>query len=128
MVPVTAFFAGIVALIYIALTVNVVRGRYQHKVSIGDGGKEAMTRRIRAHANFAEYVPLALVLMALNELNGMSANKLALLGALLVAGRISHAYSIMAAEVRQGGHIKFRQAGMGATLTVIAILALAAIF
>ena len=128
MVPVTAFFAGALALLFIALSVYVIRNRYTLRLPIGHGGDVPMERRIRAHANFAEYVPLALVLMAVNELNGMPQGYLALLGGLLAAGRVFHAYSILVAETRSRPRILFRQTGMGATLTVIAILALAAIF
>ncbi len=128
MVHVTAFFAGLLALLYLALTAHVVRGRYKLRLPLGDGGDAHMNRRIRAHANFAEYVPLALVLMALNELSGMSNGILNFLGLWLVAGRVSHAYSLMVSEVGEKGHIRFRQFGMVSTLSVIGILALAAIF
>jgi hypothetical protein len=127
MVPVTAFFAGLLTLIYLALTVGVIRGRYTHKVSLGDGGHSDMNRRIRAHANFAEYVPLALVLMALCELSGTSGKLLAALGALLVFGRMCHAYSLTIHEVKRG-RIIFRQIGTASTLTVLIVLSLAAMF
>lgn len=129
MLTVTALFAGVLALVYVALSVHVIRGRYTNRLALGDGGNASMNRRIRAHANFAEYVPMALILMAVNELGGVSANTLVCFGVLLLAGRISHAYSILVAEARaSGSHIKFRQAGMAATFTVIVILALMAIF
>ena len=125
MVPVTAFFAGLLALIFIALSVYVIVRRYTVKVAIGDGGDTIISRRIRAHANFAEYVPIALILMALNEINGASESWLALAGWALVLGRLLHAFSLTRFEVRRG-KIIFRQIGMALTFTVIAVLALSA--
>lgn len=127
MVPVTAFFAGLLTLVYLVLTFSVIRGRYVHKVALGDGGHSDMMRRIRAHANFAEYVPLILVLMALNELSGASGELLAVFGVLLVLGRIFHAYSLTIHEVKRQ-RIIFRQIGTVTTLTILIILALMAMF
>jgi hypothetical protein len=128
MVPVTAFFAGLLALVFLALTVYVIVRRYHMKLSLGDGGDQDMVRRIRAHANFAEYVPLALILMALNELNGATQGYLALMGVTLTFGRMSHFYSLTMHEAKPQGRIIFRQIGMGCTLTVIGVMALSAIF
>jgi len=125
MVHVTAFFAGILAFLYIGLAGYVIMKRYGLKLLVGDGGDADMTRRIRAHANFAEWVPFALLLMGLDEINGMSQHKLILLGTALVLGRISHALSILKLEPRI---FYFRSIGMVATFSVIIILAVAAIF
>lgn len=128
MVPVTAFFAAVLGLILVALSVNVIRGRYRFKVALGDGGESAMNRRIRAQANFVEYVPMALVLMALNEINGHSKILLGVMGVILVIGRICHAYSLTVHEMKPAGKIIFRQVGMASTFTVIIIMALRALF
>lgn len=53
-----------------------------------------MLSAIRAHGNFAEYVPLTLLLMALCELAGVGALWLHLGGGLLLVGRILHAIGI----------------------------------
>lgn len=92
--PITLATAGALGLIYLTLTVRVVRGRWKHRVSLGDGGNAAMQRLIRAHANFGEYVPLLLILMALLEASGASRNVLAGAGIALVIGRIAHAIGI----------------------------------
>lgn len=86
--------AGALGLLYIVLAVRVIRGRFKHHVSLGDGGKPEMLALIRAHANFAEYVPLLLVLMGLLELAG--ANKTALMwcGVALVIGRVLQAIGV----------------------------------
>jgi uncharacterized membrane protein YecN with MAPEG domain len=92
--PITLATAGALGLLYLTLTVRVVRGRWKHRVSLGDGGNAAMQRLIRAHANFGEYVPMLLILMALLEASGASRSVLAGAGIALVVGRIAHAIGI----------------------------------
>ena len=53
------------------------------RVSLGDGGNPALQRAIRAHANFSEYVPFALVMLAILELSRFSIYALHALGMLL---------------------------------------------
>ncbi|NBX03235.1 MAG: hypothetical protein EBR02_04075 [Alphaproteobacteria bacterium] len=123
MLPVTAFFAAILGLMYVALSVFVIKGRVKHQVGLGDGGHSDMQRRIRAHANFAEYVPFALILLALNEMRSLPQWALMLLGFTLLLGRVLHAYSLTRAEVTSG-KIMFRQIGMASTFAVLIILSL----
>jgi len=68
MVQITSTYAAILAIVFVVLSVRVVMQRCAVQVSLGDGGNLSLLRRQRAHANFAEYVPLALILMALTEL------------------------------------------------------------
>jgi len=121
MVPVTAFFAGILGIIYLGLAFLVIRKRYSLRLSLGDGGQDAMMRRIRAHANFAEYVPFCLILLALNEMHHAPQKLVFFLGALLVIGRLSHAYSLITAEVKSAPKIIFRQIGMVSTFAVLLV-------
>lgn len=65
--PITTGYAALLALLLLALSMRVVDGRRRFGVNLGDGGNAAMQRRIRAHANFIEYVPLLLILLALLE-------------------------------------------------------------
>ena len=51
-------------MVYIGLSARVIRGRGQHRVGLGSGGIDDMERSIRAHGNFAEYVPLTMLLIA----------------------------------------------------------------
>lgn len=111
MLPVTSLFAGVLALMLVALSINVIRGRIKHRVALADGGEQDMIRRIRAQGNFCEYVPLALLLMAMAELQNASHPFLYAMGVLLLAGRLLHAYSLLKAEP-SGKGIKARQAGM----------------
>ena len=69
-VSITALYAGILALIVIALAINVTVHRVKLRVPLGDGGNAEMRRMIRLHGNAAEYIPLAMLLMLIYELNG----------------------------------------------------------
>jgi hypothetical protein len=106
-------YAAVLALGYVALSARVVRFRRANRVSLGSGGHGDLERRIRAHGNFAEYVPLALLLMALAEAGGQPAWLLHALGMLLVAGRAAHAYGLTNSDLR------FRTFGVVATFTVL---------
>ena len=87
--PITGLYAGLAALLLVALSLRVIRARYATRIEIGDGGDAGLTRRIRAQANFVEYVPLALVVIAMAEANGAYTLLLHGLGAALIVGRIA---------------------------------------
>jgi uncharacterized protein len=124
MLPITALFAGLLVPLYITLAARVIFARRSEKVGIGDGGKAMLLRRMRAHANFAEYTPYALVLMGLAE--GLQTPQWLLYacGALLVVGRCVHAYGIS----QQPEPMNLRVAGMACTLTLLGVLAVACIW
>ncbi|MFH6562279.1 MAPEG family protein [Aeromonas caviae] len=93
MMHITLIYAGLLGLLFLLLSFWVVKRRAQFRVMIGEGEAPEMLAAIRAHGNFAEYVPLTLLLMALCELAGVGALWLHLGGVLLV-GRILHAIGI----------------------------------
>ncbi len=72
------------------LTMRIGQVRHKAGVSIGDGGNEVLTRRMRAQLNFAEQVPLTLILIGVIELAGKGGAWLAPLGAVFMLGRIAH--------------------------------------
>jgi len=90
----TAVFASILALMFIKLSFAVIGFRRKNKVSLGAGGVDELERAMRAHGNFAEYVPLGLFLIGALELNGAPLELVAILGMLLVVGRYFHAKGI----------------------------------
>lgn len=94
LVPVTALYAAALAGIAIVLTQLVGQARFKSKVSLNDGGNSQLGLAIRRHANFAEHVPLALVLLALIERNGAAPWVLHALGAPLVASRLIHPFGL----------------------------------
>lgn len=93
-IQVTLVSAGALGLIYFVLSANVVRMRAATKVMNGDGAEREETRKlhtaIRAHGNFAEYVPLILILLGGIESLGASHNLVLGLASALVIGRILH--------------------------------------
>ena len=88
---VTPIYAAILALLLIGLSARVVQRRMAAGVSVGDGGDEDLIKRIRVQANCAEYAPLGLLLLLVNELAGASALIVHGLGIILVTGRVCHA-------------------------------------
>ena len=95
---VTPIYAGLLALWFLVLSARVVQRRTSAKINLGDGGDAEMQRRIRAHANFAEYVPLLLVLLGFLELRHQSIYLLHALGATLLVARLLHGYALAFTE------------------------------
>ena len=93
--PATSLYAGLLGLMLVLLSALVIRVRIRARVSLGDGGDDALVRAIRAQANFAEYTPMALVLIALAEIQGAPGWVIHLLGLTLLAGRVAHAVGLM---------------------------------
>ena len=112
---ITPLYAGIVTLFFVFLSFRVIGGRRAARVALGDGGDRILLRRLRVHGNFAEYVPLAIVLMALAELQGAPAWTLHLTGAVLIAGRLVHAYGVS----QEPEQLKLRVTGMALTFTAL---------
>lgn len=112
---ITPIYAGLLTLMFVALSLRVIGARRGAKVSLGDGGDKALLRRQRVHANFAEYVPLALVLMLLAEQQGAPRPVVHGLGLALLAGRLVHAAGVS----REPENFKLRIAGMGLTFTAL---------
>jgi len=91
---VTPLYAGLLALWFLVLSVRVARNRGKRQVSLGDGGDTMLQRMIRAQGNFAEYVPMVLVLLVILELSHFSTYVLHGLGITLVVGRLLHGYAL----------------------------------
>lgn len=93
-------------------------GRGQYNVLHGDGGRATLNRRIRAHGNFAESVPLILVLAGLLKGGGVPASRIHWLLAPLTVARLLHPVGMMAREnsVQQ---YAFRAPGAVVTLVVL---------
>lgn len=113
----TPLFAALLGLIYMRLTLAVPRLRIKYKVGIGDGGHDDLARAIRVHANFAEHVPLTLLLLLMVELQGFSDWILVTLGFALVAARAGHAYGLSRSSGRSPGRF------WGTVVTLLVLLA-----
>ena len=94
--------------------------RRRLKIAVGDAGNAAMLRAMRAHANFAEYVPFCLLLIYLVEVSIANTMLVHLLGACLLVGRVSHAFGVSQVAEKFG----YRVFGMAMTFTVIVTAAL----
>ncbi|MDB5738087.1 MAG: GST-like protein [Sphingomonas bacterium] len=94
MLPVSLTFAGALALLNVWLGIRVTQVRVGGKILIGDGGHPRLLARMRAHANFIEYTPFMLILLALIEIAGAPRAWLWGIGILYVIARIAHAYGM----------------------------------
>ncbi len=119
---ITMITAGLLGLLLLFLGGYVIAGRVAFKINLGDGGNDAMQRRMRAQANFVEYVPMALILIALMETESIGPHwLLPALATLLVAGRLWHAQGLLSSSGTSVG----RFAGTNMTLIVIVVSAVA---
>lgn len=92
--PISAFYAGLLGILFFYFSVIVIRGRFSKKISLGDGGDHHFQQVIRAHANFSEYTPITLILLFIAEINGSDTVLLHLAGSALLAGRFIHAFGL----------------------------------
>ena len=119
MVPVIVpAYAAIFAFIYLALSAQVIRARRQAKAAIGTRGDVRLERKIRVHANFAEYVPFALLLLTFVEMQGGPAWLIHLICLAFLAGRSIHAYGVSQVDEN------YRLRSTAITFAVIAVTAL----
>lgn len=120
----TPVYASLLALMFVALSVHVVRIRRRERIPSADDGNDALARAIRVQGNFAEYIPLSLLLLGWFESGGGNALMVHLLGVSLIAGRLLHAYSLLYEEPKLRRYAN-RIRGMVLTFTAMAIMALA---
>ncbi|MBU3595641.1 MAPEG family protein [Polynucleobacter sp. 86C-FISCH] len=94
MLLMTSIIAAILTIIFVKLSFAVIGLRRKNKVGLGSGGYDDLERAIRAQGNFAEYVPIGLILIACLELNGAPWWLVILPGIALIIGRLIHAKGI----------------------------------
>jgi uncharacterized membrane protein YecN with MAPEG domain len=111
----------VLARVYWVLAVNVVRLRRQSRAAFGDAGNPALRSAIRAHAHFAEYVPIIALMVAMLEMSGMAAWRVHLLMAALLISRLLHPFGMYA---KSSSTLAFRIGRVaGVTLTLIVLIA-----
>ena len=113
---ITSLYAAALGLLALALTVQVIALRVKSGVSFLHGDNMALAERIRRHGNFMEFVPLALILLALAEAGGAPRALLHVSGALLLAARVIHPFGIIHNQAARPARI------FGALGTMVAIL------
>ncbi len=118
LVTVTPIYVALTALWMIVLAVRVANGRGKHKVSLGDGGNEDMSIRMRGFGNLVEYAPAVLLLLLMLELKGIEQQYLHIYGAVFVVCRVVHPFALFG----QVKPTKFQK--LGRMLSVIGTLLL----
>ena len=122
LLPTTLATAAAAALINFWLANRVGRVRMREKISVGDGGHEGLSRRMRAQLNFAENTPFVLVLIAALELAGKGGLWLSLVGGLYMLARVLHGLGM------DGGQWQWaRMVGVVTTMLTHVVLSVAAV-
>ena len=117
---ITAFYAALLGLFFVFLSFRVIGWRRLKSVELGHGEDSELLRRMRVHANFAEYVPFTLLLMAIAESMTAPRPLIHVAGLILIAGLFMHAYGLS-----QTPHIlRLRVGGMILTFTALALSAI----
>lgn len=96
---ITGLYGALLAVIFILLSFNVIRLRLGNKIGLGDGNHHELQKAIRVHANFAEYVPFALLMIFLCEYTGSSIYILHAMGVTLLLARILHGWGLTKTSV-----------------------------
>lgn len=109
----------------LVLSVRIIAVRHARRLPMGDGGDEDLARRVRAHGNFIEYAPLALLLMSFAEAVTYPAWLVHGLGIALVVGRAAHAWSMTAQNIAArtvGMMLTFLVLGLASVLVIAVAL------
>ena len=114
--PIIALYAGLLGLVFLYLSVQVIGHRRRVRVALGVAGDARLERAARVQANFAEYTPLILLLVWLVEMSRYPAWVVHGLGGALLVGRVVHAYGV--SQVRED--FRLRVTGMVLTFGALA--------
>ncbi|KGK41945.1 glutathione metabolism protein [Nitrincola sp. A-D6] len=117
---ITPIYAALLALLFVFLSFRIIRLRRALQVGLGDAGDKQLGRAIRVHANFAEYVPLGLLLVFFVEAQQAPFWWVHVLGLLLLLGRLLHAYGV--GQVNET--LIFRMLGMIMTFASVVFAAI----
>ena len=120
---ITAFYAAILAFFYVAMSFYVIITRAKTDTLLGHADSIPMLVAMRRHGNLAEYMPFAILIMALAEINGLGASWLHVSGIALVAGRLIHPFG-----VAEKSPLVPRVVGILATFAAILIPAISILF
>ena len=118
--PITAFYAGLLGILFFYFSALVVKDRFGKKIPLGDGGDHHFQQMIRAHGNFSEYTPIVLILLFVAEVNLSNPILLHLAGSALLSGRFLHAFGLR----RHSGISWQRVSGMLMTFTSLITLSI----
>ncbi|MGB0959900.1 MAG: MAPEG family protein [Halocynthiibacter sp.] len=116
--PITGISALLLGALLLILTSRVISVRRHDKIALGDGGNESLQKRLRAHGNAMEQIPIFLIILGLCEASSGSNWNLGAISVVFITGRVLHA----AYFSFPGTHWKYRFYGMSATLLAQAAL------
>jgi len=116
---ITGYYAAALAVMYVALAFWVIRQRFRLRVGLGDGQQPDLIKAIRVHGNFAEYVPLLLLMLFFVEQAHAPIWQLHALGGLILGGRLLHAIGLF----RSSGTSVPRFLGMISTFSALLLAA-----
>ncbi len=119
MLTITPIYAALIALLFLALSLNVIRQRFMGQISVGDGGNKALIKAIRTHSNCVEYAPFTLLLIAMAEIQGAGGVLVNLMSLAILSGRLLHAYGFG----RTPQIVILRRTGMLLTFAAILVAA-----
>lgn len=119
-IPVTAIFASVLAVLMLFLAYRISMFRLKFKQSLGTTEHPDFQAAVRAHGNLVEYAPMALILMAIGEMNGIGSLVIYWVGMVFTLGRLLHAWGMIKG---QGGPHRARL--IGTLCTWLSMLAMA---
>lgn len=115
---ITVNYLAILALIYAALALQVIRLRRSNAAPFNDGCNASLRSAIRAHGNFVEYVPILALMIAFLETSGASPLRIHLLMGALLLSRLLHPLGMYATP----GSLKFMICRGGGIFLTIGLL------
>ena len=121
---ITSFYAALLAIVFVLMSGWVVAGRMQTDTLQGDGGRDDLVRRIRSQGNFAEYVPYALLMIALLEASGASHILIQVLCIVLLVARLLHPVGMLAPK-NSPRQFACRGGGIVSTFVVLLVASIA---
>ena len=120
---ITLTTAAVLGLIFIWLSARVIGSRVANEVLIGEGDNQELLFRIRAQANFTEYVPIFVLILGGLEVMGGNATVLSVLAVVFVLARLSHVPGM-----KPDANLRLRQAGIIGSFTCIGAAAVYALY
>ena len=121
---ITLLYASLLTILAIFLAIKVGMNRVDTNIMTGEGESSMLLQSVRAHGNLIEYAPLALILLALLEMQNLSDSMLHLCGSLFFLARISHAYGVSISREST----PYRLVGAVGTWLIMLIMSLVGIY
>lgn len=116
--PLTTGATAVSTLGLLALSIPVSVRRMTTGIKVGAGADPSLENRIRAQANYVEYVPLFLIALGITEHSGAAPIAVSTAIGLMLAGRLLHALGMLT-------QAPMRPRAIGIVLTWAALIILA---